>query len=224
MTHLWLEWILHVFMATGRSKQAKSGQVDAHTWPNHLPFQMINGTSLYEFACVFWNYELNDWSTDGCSKGNSSDGFLRCFCNHTTNFAALWVMINFRAASHIIKGFLNQEKWHGDSLIIFLLQSFRENYEYAKALDWISIIGLCVSMMGLVVTIVHHLKYKWVLPTAWCTRQDNLGGKKWRLPKLWHPDVSSLFHRGTKYTTTVGKKSRVFLKLDVVIGARVLAA
>lgn len=75
-----------------------------------LPFQMINGTSLYEFACVFWDYELNDWSTDGCSKGNTSDGFLRCFCNHTTNFAALWVMINFRGASHIIKGLLKKKK------------------------------------------------------------------------------------------------------------------
>lgn len=56
-----------------------------------LLFQMINGTSLYDFACVYWNYSLEDWSTDGCSKGNASDGLLRCFCNHTTNFAALWV-------------------------------------------------------------------------------------------------------------------------------------
>uniref|UniRef100_H2RNL8 G-protein coupled receptors family 2 profile 2 domain-containing protein n=1 Tax=Takifugu rubripes TaxID=31033 RepID=H2RNL8_TAKRU len=102
-----------------------------------LPFQMINGTSLYEFACVFWNYELNDWSTDGCSKGNTSDGFLRCFCNHTTNFAALW--------------------------------SFRENYEYAQALDWISTIGLCLSIAGLVVTIVHHLEYKVVLLCIYIT-------------------------------------------------------
>lgn len=55
---------------------------------------MINGTTLYEFACVSWSYELNDWSTDGCSKGNTSDKLLRCFCNHTTNFAALWVIID----------------------------------------------------------------------------------------------------------------------------------
>lgn len=41
-----------------------------------------------------------------------------------------------------------------------MLQSFREKYEYAKALDWISIIGLCFSVVGLVVTIVHHLEYK----------------------------------------------------------------
>ncbi|TWW63860.1 Adhesion G-protein coupled receptor G7 [Takifugu flavidus] len=108
-----------------------SGTVQGPLVPQHLEMmfrpQMINGTSLYEFACVFWNYELNDWSTDGCSKGNTSDGFLRCFCNHTTNFAALW--------------------------------SFRENYEYAQALDWISTIGLCLSIAGLVVTIVHHLEY-----------------------------------------------------------------
>lgn len=54
-------------------------------------FQEINGTSLYDFACVFWDYKLNDWSTAGCYKGNASDGVLRCFCEHTTNFAALWV-------------------------------------------------------------------------------------------------------------------------------------
>lgn len=107
MSYLLLKWIPHVFMATGRSKW---NQITRDSIYRGLLFQMINGTSLYEFACVFWNYELNDWSTDGCSKGNTSDGFLRCFCNHTTNFAALWVMINVRAASHIIKGFLKEWK------------------------------------------------------------------------------------------------------------------
>ncbi|XP_071335566.1 adhesion G-protein coupled receptor G7-like [Trachinotus anak] len=87
---------------------------------------LVNGTSLYDFACVFWDYGLEDWSTAGCSKGNASDGVLRCFCNHTTNFAALW--------------------------------SFRENYEYAQALDWISITGLSLSVLGLVVTIIYHIK------------------------------------------------------------------
>ncbi|XP_038584939.1 adhesion G-protein coupled receptor G7-like [Micropterus salmoides] len=89
---------------------------------------MMNGTSLYDFACVFWDYSLQDWSTDGCSKGNASDGVLRCFCNHTTNFAALW--------------------------------SFREKYQYAEALDVISIVGLSFSILGLVVTIIHHIKVK----------------------------------------------------------------
>ncbi|XP_037618600.1 adhesion G-protein coupled receptor G7, partial [Sebastes umbrosus] len=87
---------------------------------------VMNGTSLFDFACVFWDYDLQDWSTAGCSKGNASDGLLRCFCNHTTNFAALW--------------------------------SFRANYEYAEALGAISVVGLSFSILGLIVTIIHHLK------------------------------------------------------------------
>ncbi|CDQ80662.1 unnamed protein product [Oncorhynchus mykiss] len=50
-------------------------------------------TSLYDFACVWWNYTLKDWSTFGCSKVNHSEDGLRCFCNHTTNFA---VLMSFR--------------------------------------------------------------------------------------------------------------------------------
>uniref|UniRef100_A0A669DJT3 Adhesion G protein-coupled receptor G7 n=1 Tax=Oreochromis niloticus TaxID=8128 RepID=A0A669DJT3_ORENI len=91
-----------------------------------LLFQVINGTSLYDFSCVFWNYSQKDWSTSGCSKGNTSDGLMRCFCNHTTNFAALW--------------------------------SFSENYEYAEALGAISIVGLSLSFLGLIVTIIYNVK------------------------------------------------------------------
>ncbi|KAK4828722.1 hypothetical protein QYF61_000713, partial [Mycteria americana] len=42
---------------------------------------------LHDHACVFWDYTVNDWSTVGCAKGR--DQFLRCRCNHTTNFAVL---------------------------------------------------------------------------------------------------------------------------------------
>lgn len=45
-------------------------------------------------------------------------------------------------------------------MIVFVFQSFREKYEYAEALDVISIVGLSFSILGLVVTIVHHLKEK----------------------------------------------------------------
>ncbi|XP_039907803.1 adhesion G-protein coupled receptor G7-like isoform X2 [Simochromis diagramma] len=103
----------------------------------------INGTSLYDFSCVFWNYIQKDWSTSGCSKGNTSDGLMRCFCNHTTNFAALW--------------------------------SYRENYEYAKALDVISIVGLSLSILGLVVTIIYHIKENFFRNTH--GQQSNLNSK-----------------------------------------------
>ncbi|XP_030638729.1 adhesion G-protein coupled receptor G7-like [Chanos chanos] len=44
---------------------------------------------LHDFACVFWDYSGNDWSTQGCSKVSNSSGNLQCRCNHTTNFAVL---------------------------------------------------------------------------------------------------------------------------------------
>ncbi|XP_047211762.1 adhesion G-protein coupled receptor G7 isoform X2 [Girardinichthys multiradiatus] len=92
----------------------------------HFRITRPDKTSLHDFSCVFWDYGQQDWSTQGCSKGNASDGVLRCLCNHTTNFAALW--------------------------------SFRENYEYAETLGVISIVGLAFSLLGLVVTIIHHLR------------------------------------------------------------------
>lgn len=41
--------------------------------------------------------------------------------------------------------------------MVFVFQSFRENYDYAEALGVISIVGLSFSILGLVVTIIHHL-------------------------------------------------------------------
>ncbi|KAM3850058.1 adhesion G-protein coupled receptor G7 [Diretmus argenteus] len=87
---------------------------------------VIPNTTLYDYACVFWDHKLNDWSTIGCSKGNAEDGVLRCFCNHTTNFAAL--------------------------------VSFRENHEYAEVLSYISTLGLSFSIVGLMITIVFHMR------------------------------------------------------------------
>ncbi|XP_042532688.1 adhesion G-protein coupled receptor G7 [Dipodomys spectabilis] len=44
---------------------------------------------LYSYACVYWNLSTNNWDTYGCKKGNVTDEFLGCQCNHTTNFAVL---------------------------------------------------------------------------------------------------------------------------------------
>uniref|UniRef100_A0A8C0DD43 Adhesion G-protein coupled receptor G7 n=1 Tax=Balaenoptera musculus TaxID=9771 RepID=A0A8C0DD43_BALMU len=44
---------------------------------------------LHSYACVYWNFSLKDWDTHGCHKEGVIDGFLRCRCNHTTNFAVL---------------------------------------------------------------------------------------------------------------------------------------
>ncbi|XP_062383571.1 adhesion G-protein coupled receptor G7-like [Sardina pilchardus] len=69
------------------------GDVKAqHVTLRFLPMN-VSKKSLHDFACVFWDYSVNDWSTTGCSKANLSTGSLQCSCNHTTNFA---VLMSFR--------------------------------------------------------------------------------------------------------------------------------
>ncbi|XP_029612980.1 adhesion G-protein coupled receptor G7 [Salmo trutta] len=85
----------------------------------------VHNASLYDFACVSWNYMLKDWSTYGCSKVNHSEDDLRCFCNHTTNFA--------------------------------VLMSYRKDFKYAEALNWITILGCSMSIIGLSLTITFQI-------------------------------------------------------------------
>lgn len=101
---------------------------------------------------MFWNYSLLDWSTTGCSKREASDGVLRCFCNHTTNFAALWVKLCRNESFRVLDDFV---------LTLFVLQSYREDFKYAEALNIVSIVGLSFSILGLVVTILHHIREKY---------------------------------------------------------------
>ncbi|KAG2457043.1 AGRG7 protein, partial [Polypterus senegalus] len=53
-----------------------------------------SGISFYDYACVFWDYTLSDWNTEGCTKTSDDDKTLKCHCNHTTNFAVLMTFKN----------------------------------------------------------------------------------------------------------------------------------
>ncbi|KFZ69012.1 putative G-protein coupled receptor 128, partial [Podiceps cristatus] len=109
------------------SKQIVSGNIDGgRTSSVEIAFRPKYNTSelqLRDHACVFWDYTVNDWSTSGCAKGR--DQFLRCRCNHTTNFA--------------------------------VLMAFQIKYKYAKPLEYISYIGVGLSMAGLVITILFQI-------------------------------------------------------------------
>ncbi|KFP70092.1 putative G-protein coupled receptor 128, partial [Acanthisitta chloris] len=109
------------------SKQIISGNIDGGTTSSvEIAFSPKYNTSelqLRDHACVFWDYTINDWSTTGCAKGR--DQFLRCRCNHTTNFA--------------------------------VLMAFQIKYKYAKPLEYISYIGVGLSVVGLVITILFQI-------------------------------------------------------------------
>ncbi|NXN20770.1 AGRG7 protein, partial [Nycticryphes semicollaris] len=109
------------------SKQIVSGNIHNRNLSSvEIAFSPKYNTSelqLRDHACVFWDYTVNDWSTAGCAKGR--DQFLKCRCNHTTNFA--------------------------------VLMAFQIKYKYAKPLEYISYIGVGLSMAGLVITILFQI-------------------------------------------------------------------
>ncbi|NXG66823.1 AGRG7 protein, partial [Hemiprocne comata] len=109
------------------SKQIVSGNINGgNTSSIEIAFSPKYNTTelqLHDHACVFWDYTVNDWSTAGCAKRR--DQFLRCRCNHTTNFA--------------------------------VLMAFQIKYKYAKPLEYISYIGVGLSMAGLVITILFQI-------------------------------------------------------------------
>ncbi|KAM4611297.1 adhesion G-protein coupled receptor G7-like [Polymixia lowei] len=77
-----------VRVLSGQVKEQSRSQVPQHVEMLFRP-RIIPNTALYDYTCVFWNYSLEDWSTEGCVKRKSTDGLLRCLCNHTTNFGVL---------------------------------------------------------------------------------------------------------------------------------------
>eukprot|EP00076_Gallus_gallus_P028654 XP_015152398.1 adhesion G-protein coupled receptor G7 isoform X2 [Gallus gallus] len=109
------------------SKQIVSGNIDGGRANGvEIAFNPKYNTSelqLRDHACVFWDYAINDWSTAGCTKGR--DQFLRCKCNHTTNFA--------------------------------VLMAFQIKYKYAKPLEYISYVGVGLSIAGLTITILFQI-------------------------------------------------------------------
>ncbi|KAJ8367321.1 hypothetical protein AAFF_G00321050 [Aldrovandia affinis] len=105
---------------SSRTERVVAERVEMVFQPPSVP-----NVTLYDYACVFWNYTLEDWSTFGCVKTNSTPGTLGCSCNHTTNYA--------------------------------MLMSYRKDFKYSKALDWITDVGCALSIIFLGLTIMVEL-------------------------------------------------------------------
>nr|XP_055073109.1 adhesion G-protein coupled receptor G7-like [Misgurnus anguillicaudatus] len=89
--------------------------------------------SLEDFACVFWNYNKHDWSTEGCTKTMTFSGYAQCKCTPDQH-----------------------EKFNLNKNFAVLM-SFNINYQYSEPLNWISIAGCSLSILGLAVTAVYQI-------------------------------------------------------------------
>ncbi|XP_071614488.1 adhesion G-protein coupled receptor G7 isoform X2 [Heliangelus exortis] len=134
---------------SGFSKKIISGNIDGgNTSSVEIAFSPKYNTSelqLHDHACVFWNYTANDWSTVGCAKGR--DQFLRCVCNHTTNFAVLMAFrIKYKYAkpleyiSYIGVGFSMA------GLVITILFQIFTRKTRKSSVTWM-LVSLCFSML-----------------------------------------------------------------------------
>ncbi|XP_065193618.1 cadherin EGF LAG seven-pass G-type receptor 2-like [Sycon ciliatum] len=84
-------------------------------------------------SCVFWNFSLNDWSSEGCTLVSQSSGnvdsddaqsTLTCECTHLTHFAILMDFSPDKTSKHTV------------------------------VLQWITYIGLALSLAGLIGTFI----------------------------------------------------------------------
>lgn len=53
----------------------------------NMTFEKEN-LSLKKPQCVFWNFALNKWDTQGCTF-TEEEGYVNCSCNHLTSFSIL---------------------------------------------------------------------------------------------------------------------------------------
>lgn len=104
-----------------------------------------------------------NWTSKGCSnQTDGSGGNVTCSCNHLTNFAVL--VVSRDAALKTYRLLENIKFFIGD---ISLIQDTRPkpveaplSVDVESTLSVISIIGVAVSILGLLLTIITLLVFK----------------------------------------------------------------
>eukprot|EP00070_Physeter_catodon_P016946 XP_023975766.1 adhesion G-protein coupled receptor G7 [Physeter catodon] len=102
---------------------------------------------LHSYACVYWNFSLNNWDTHGCHKEGVIDGFLRCRCNHTTNFMVLMSFkkeYKYPDSLDVFSTFGCALSIAGLALTIILQVSTRKVRK--TSVTWV-LVNLCTSML-----------------------------------------------------------------------------
>ncbi|GFO50199.1 adhesion G-protein coupled receptor g4 [Plakobranchus ocellatus] len=88
----------------------------------------------YKTSCEFWDYSANsglgDWNPEGCEHSKTVQGRIICQCDHLTNFA-------------VLMSFYDQTQ-----------------LEHKKALGYITLVGLILSIIGIALSMLSFLSIK----------------------------------------------------------------
>ncbi|GFN85846.1 adhesion G-protein coupled receptor g4, partial [Plakobranchus ocellatus] len=88
----------------------------------------------YKTSCEFWDYSANsgfgDWNPEGCEHGKTVQGRIICQCDHLTNFA---VLLSFYDQTQL---------------------------QHKKALGYITLVGLILSIVGIALSMLSFLCIK----------------------------------------------------------------
>ena len=66
-------------------------------------FFLITKIAALERSCVFWDFSIQSWSTEGCkvSPEDSQDDSTVCHCEHLTNFAVIFDFTGDAIVDHL---------------------------------------------------------------------------------------------------------------------------
>ncbi|XP_028937485.1 adhesion G-protein coupled receptor G7-like [Ornithorhynchus anatinus] len=135
-----LNYVKRVISATGGTLNATVEMLIKPQF-NNVSFQ------LHHYTCVFWNLTTNSWDTRGCVKQSCTTGFLKCYCNHTTNFA---VLMNFKKRYEYFKSLDTLSKIGSGlsicSLILTILFQVATRKTRKTSVTWV-FVSLCTSML-----------------------------------------------------------------------------
>ncbi|XP_043202709.1 uncharacterized protein LOC122370838 [Amphibalanus amphitrite] len=97
-----------------------------------MTFRSLPGQCAPPPTCAFWDSAESRWSTTGCWLVKVQDGSDFCRCNHLTNFARIF---NYERDEYL-------------------------SASYHHALDILTYIGSCLSLLGLVFTMLTFVLFK----------------------------------------------------------------
>ena len=112
---------------------------------------------VFIVCCFYFLYCLGgsgNWSTSGCNTVMDANYSVRCYCDHLTNFACLVVRLFIKIK---VSTLLNAK-----DISARAQGATQAPYYVTFIFEVVTYVGVCLSLVGLVLTIITLSIFKWV--------------------------------------------------------------